>query len=190
MTAITSRSEPALAASPAVHASSKSITGASTLLEVQRVLQEEFKLPSDVALSIATAFRNSGAGVTSGVQLMKTLRTYGPEAFRWIYNGIRHKNGVADKISTIDNYLSLWRAHCSDITHVRHMADGWIQVRHENERSVKFPQGMYYKPQWSKTRWPTTDQLYQGYTGVGGTQGTHGVGYTGVGGTQGTHRVG
>jgi hypothetical protein len=149
MTAITSRSEPALAASPAVHASSKSITGASTLLEVQRVLQEEFKLPSDVALSIATAFRNSGAGVTSGVQLMKTLRTFGPEAFRWIYNGIRHKNGVADKISTIDNYLSLWRAHCSDITHVRHMADGWIQVRHENERSVKFPQGMY-KPQWVK----------------------------------------
>ena len=42
----------------------------------------------------------------------------------------------------------------------------------------------------SKTRWPTTDQIYQGYTGVGGTQGTHGVGYTGVGGTQGTHRVG
>ena len=31
----------------------------------------------------------------------------------------------------------------------------------------------------SKTRWPTTDQLYQGYTGVGGTQGTHEVGYTG-----------
>ncbi len=33
----------------------------------------------------------------------------------------------------------------------------------------------------SKTRWPTTDQLYQGYTGAGGTRGTHGVGYTGVG---------
>ncbi len=42
----------------------------------------------------------------------------------------------------------------------------------------------------SKTRWPTTDQLNQGYTGVGGTRGTHGVGYTGVGGTRGTHRVG
>jgi hypothetical protein len=149
MTAITSRSEPAQAASPAVHASSKSITGASTLPEVQRVLQEEFKLPSDVATRIATAFRNSGAGVTSGVQLMKTLRTFGPKAFLWTFNGIRHKNGTADKISTIDNYLSLWRAHCSDITAVRHMADGWAQVRHENDRSVKFPHGMY-KPQWVK----------------------------------------
>ena len=46
---------------------------------------------------------------------MKTLRTYGPEAFRWVFNGIKLKNGVADKISTIDNYLSLWRAHCSNI---------------------------------------------------------------------------
>jgi hypothetical protein len=67
-----------------------------------------------VARTIATVFRNSGA-VTSGVQLMKTLRTYGPEAFRWVFNGIKLKNGVADKISTIDNYLSLWRAHCSNI---------------------------------------------------------------------------
>ena len=32
----------------------------------------------------------------------------------------------------------------------------------------------------SKTRCPTTDQLYQGYTGVGGTRGTHGVGVHGV----------
>ena len=70
-----SRAESALAASPAVHASSKSITAASTLPDVQRVLEHEFKLPPDVAKTIATAFRNSGAGVTSGVQLMKTLRT-------------------------------------------------------------------------------------------------------------------
>jgi hypothetical protein len=31
----------------------------------------------------------------------------------------------------------------------------------------------------SKARCPTTGQLYQGYRGIGGTRGTHGVGYAG-----------
>ena len=58
-----SRAESALAAaSPAVHASSKSITAAGGVEaptlpdrpDVQRVLEHEFKLPPDVAKTIAT----------------------------------------------------------------------------------------------------------------------------------------
>ena len=94
-TAIASRPESALAAFPAVHASSKSITGASTASEVQAVLVEEFKLSSSVAQQLATDFRNSGAGVTAGAQLMKPLRTFGPTAFLVIWTGIRYKNAQA-----------------------------------------------------------------------------------------------
>ena len=108
---------------------------------------EEFKLSSSVAKQLATDFRNSGAGVTAGGQLMKPLRTFGPTALIVIWTGIRHKNGVADKISTVDNYLSLWRSACSDISHIRGMADRWTHIPHTNERSVKFSGGMY-QPHW------------------------------------------
>ena len=84
--------------------------------------------------------------MTSGVtvQLMKTLRTYGPEAAlrwcaQWAFNGIKLKNGVADKISTIDNYLSLWRAqsaHC-DAARISILFSTWLMAGHEYATRTK-----------------------------------------------------
>ena len=80
---------------------------------------------------------------------MKPLRTYGPEALIWIFEGIRYKNGLVDKVSTIDNHLSLWITLLGyqAIKLVRDMADSWTHLRHTKKRSVKFSEGMH-KPQW------------------------------------------
>lgn len=146
-----SRSEPLQAASPGVVASRSFLTAGSTALEVLNALEKDFAVPTADAKFLATTFQNTGAGVTDGTKLIHALQCFGVEAFMWILNGSRHKGAVAS-VSTMHNYLGLWRGHCSDISgEVRAMADRWTEVLHTSahkNKTGKYANSQLFQPHW------------------------------------------
>ena len=66
-----------------------------------------------------------------------------------VLDAFRNKKDGPSAVSTIVNYLSLWRATCSNISsEVRGMAPLWTEIHLTNQKRVKYTGNTLFKQLW------------------------------------------